>query len=210
MRDVFILRLQGVLQAWGGHTFEDFRPVCPFPTRSGLAGLLGACLGVRRTERERLLTLANGFIYCARLDRSEHPVFKLLDFHTIENARKADGKIEKNPVVSRREYLCDAKFTVALALESSFPCAAGDLKAALKTPVFTPFLGRRSCPPSRPLFECILEAAGLREALTQVSPGTGVLYSDEETEGSSRLAVRDVPFGETRRFRTRDVFIHAG
>ena len=41
-----ILRLDGPMQAWGTHTFEDFRPSNLFPTRSGLLGLLGACLGI--------------------------------------------------------------------------------------------------------------------------------------------------------------------
>lgn len=31
-----ILKLEGPMQAWGGHTFEDYRPIQPFPTRSGI------------------------------------------------------------------------------------------------------------------------------------------------------------------------------
>ena len=45
-----ILRLDGPMQAWGTHTFEDFRPSNLFPTRSGLLGLLGACLGLERVD----------------------------------------------------------------------------------------------------------------------------------------------------------------
>lgn len=46
MNEYMILNLRGVLQSWGGHTFEDYRPSNLFPTRSGLIGLLAACLGI--------------------------------------------------------------------------------------------------------------------------------------------------------------------
>ena len=33
MKDFLILKLQGAMQAWGGHTYETFRPSYIFPTR---------------------------------------------------------------------------------------------------------------------------------------------------------------------------------
>lgn len=210
MQEIFILRLHGVLQAWGGHTFEDHRPSGLFPTRSGLVGLLGACLGVDRRERGTLAAISEGFTYCARLDQSGYPLVKTTDYHTIEGARKVDGSVSENPVVSRREYLCDAKFTVALELKPSFPFPPERLGVALRAPVYTPFLGRRSCPLSRPLFEAVVQAQGLHEALASVSPGAGTLYSELPGDGASPLSIRDVPAGNGRQFRTREVFIHAG
>ena len=121
--DVFILRIAGVLQAWGTHTFEDSRPSALFPTRSGVAGLLGACLGIDREDPGGLRAVSDGFAYCARLDRSRWPLVRIVDFQTVEHARKVDGGVSENPVLSRRQYLCDAKFTVALSLKSSFPFA---------------------------------------------------------------------------------------
>ena len=41
-----ILRLDGPMQAWGTHTFEDFRPSNLYPTRSGLLGLLSRHLPI--------------------------------------------------------------------------------------------------------------------------------------------------------------------
>lgn len=210
MPDVFILRLQGVLQAWGGHTLEDFRPSALFPTRSGVAGLLGACLGIGREERGKLTALSEGFAYCARLDKSERPLVRIADFHTVRDARKVDGSASKNPVVSRREYLCDAKFTLALTLKSSFPYSPDRLIEALRAPVYTPFLGRRSCPLSRPLFEAVVAAEGLRDALAKVPPGAGILYGEAPMESPNRMSVRDVPVGDGRQFQTREVFIHSG
>ncbi|MDD3620337.1 MAG: type I-E CRISPR-associated protein Cas5/CasD, partial [Desulfobulbaceae bacterium] len=63
MTDFLILKLQGPMQAWGEHTFEGKRPSGNFPTRSALLGLLGACLGIRRNNRERLQQLADSVCF---------------------------------------------------------------------------------------------------------------------------------------------------
>jgi CRISPR system Cascade subunit CasD len=112
-----ILRLDGPMQAWGTHTFEDFRPSNLFPTRSGLLGLLGACLGIDRHNHAELEQLAASVEFTVRMDRTRLPpnaeqpmlkaAVKLSDFHTVLAARKVDGSPNKNPVVSRREYLFD-------------------------------------------------------------------------------------------------------
>lgn len=112
------------MQAWGTHTYENFRPSNLFPTPSGLLGLLGACLGIDRRDQVELERLAASVAYAVRVDRgalrpeAEVPVpraaVKLPDFHTVLAARKVDGSANKNPVVSHREYLFDAAFTVAV------------------------------------------------------------------------------------------------
>jgi len=189
MARYLILKLQGVMQAWGGHTYEDYRPCHVFPTRSGLLGLLAACLGIDRSDADGLQTLADS------------------DFHTVLRARRVDGKAGKNPVVSRREYLCDASFSVVIEFA---PGAAFDLDRiadALAKPCYTPFLGRRSCPLGRPLLESVVEAANL-EAAVEALPGGGTVYSGQPVGDAARLRVRDVPrYGRTRQFLTRDVHV---
>ena len=51
---------------------------------------------------------------------------------------------------TRREYLCDASFLVAVQGE---PSLIAEMQAAVKSPRWTLYLGRKSCPPSRPLLE---------------------------------------------------------
>ena len=49
-----VQKLDGPMQAWGTHTYEDFRPSNLFPTRSGLLGLLGACrVSIGATAKSR-------------------------------------------------------------------------------------------------------------------------------------------------------------
>jgi CRISPR system Cascade subunit CasD len=213
MHAYLILKLDGPLQSWGTHTYEDFRPSSLFPTHSGILGLLGACLGIERHNHARLLLLRKSIEIAVRADHvlrdKERLVpIRITDFHTIQEARKVDGKANKYPVVSRREYLCDAKFTVAIR-ETADPAIDLDvLEEAVKHPFYTPFLGRRACALGRPLWEARVKADSFEAALQQIEPGRGVIYGEAIKLEHSRLQMRDIPLSGTRRqFVTRMVNI---
>ena len=218
MPNFLILRLDGPMQAWGTHTFEDFRPSNLFPTRSGLLGLLGACLGLERNNLVGQAQLAASVEFSVRVDQAlarpglDQPMskrnVKLPDFHTVMDARKVDGKANKFPVVSRREYLFDAAFTVAVGSKPGASVTLTQLAAALRQPLYTPSLGRRSCPLARPLLEGELEAEDALAALTKTTPAGELVYS--ETQASDQpLRLRDVPLhGHKRQFGTRLVYLH--
>lgn len=215
-----ILRLDGPMQAWGTHTFEDFRPCNAFPTRSGLLGLLGACLGLDRRDSASLEQLAMSVEFTVRADRAvlrpgeEEPMakaaVKLPDFHTVLAARKVDGSANKNPVVSRREYLFDAAFTVAIGAKPNAPVRLDTIAQALRRPCFTPVLGRRSCPITRPLLEDFpIEKEDAKAALATVAPTEGLIYAEGELTSEQPLRIRDVPLqGPHRQFGVRQVYIH--
>lgn len=208
MNEYIILRLKGVLQSWGGHTYEDYRPSNLFPTRSGLVGLLAACLGIDRKDLDNQKALSDSFRYAVRVDETPNRFHKITDFHTILEARKVDGTPNKNPVVSRREYLCDASFTVVLKFMDNAAFDSQKIVKFLQTPVFTPFLGRRSCPLSVPPFHSSVQAESLIKALEAVEPFRGTIYSEED-ENDNRFVMRDVPLcNGKRQFATRTVYIH--
>lgn len=206
------------MQAWGTHTFEDFRPSNLYPTRSGLLGLLGACLGVERGDTAELNDLAASVEFTVRVDSElvrpgrENSVrkagTKLADFHTVMDARKVDGSINKFPVVSRREYLYDAAFTVAVGDRPDAVFSLEKIAESLQCPCFTPSLGRRSCPLARPLLEAQIEANSARDALAIYEPNGGLIYSESEISDQP-IRLRDVPMhGKTRQFATRLVYLH--
>ena len=216
-----ILRLDGPMQAWGTHTFEDFRPSNLFPTRSGLLGLLGACLGIERDDQIGLEQLAESVEFTVRSDRvvlrtekESEPMSKVLikfpDFHTVLDARKVDGTVNKNPVVSRREYLFDAAFTVAIGEKLNAPVSLEAVAEALLRPCFTPVLGRRSCPITRPLIDGgPVDACDAKAALAEAQPAGGLTYAEGDLVSSQPLRVRDVPMqGRHRQFATRQVYLH--
>jgi len=220
-----ILKLDGVMQGWGGHTYEDWRPSELFPTRSGLLGLVGACLGIDRRNTDKLNVLAASLHFTVRADHrtdrngDRFESLRLCDYHTILNARKVDGSKNKNPIQSYRWYLFDAPFTIAIEELDGAPISLEDIAAAIRKPVYTPFLGRRSCPLSRPLLDPIekptgkpFEAISAKEALEKSGSGGSVIYSESKDMSSNqKMRMRDVPlYGRTRRFSTREVFIHAG
>lgn len=215
-----ILRLDGPMQAWGSHTFEDFRPSNLFPTRSGLLGLLGACLGIDRGDHAGLEQLAQSVEFTVRADSAvrrpdtekhmSKAASKLPDFHTVLAARKVDRSPNKNPVVSRREYLFDAAFTVAIGEKQSAPVTLTAIADALLRPCFTPVLGRRSCPITRPLLDGIpVEASDAKAALVTALPAGGLIYAEGDLVSTQPLRIRDVPMhGRHRQFGTRQVYLH--
>jgi CRISPR system Cascade subunit CasD len=115
--------------------------------------MLAAALGRRRDEQVddlRRLRLA------VRVDRTGS---LLRDFHTVggglpnaTTVATAEGKRRPGDtatLVSRRAYLQDAAFTLAVTAhdDAALLEACAD---ALTTPHWPPYLGRRSCPPTGP------------------------------------------------------------
>ncbi len=138
------LRLHGPMQAWGGPVIGDTRPTLPFPTRSGVLGLVAACMGILRSENDRLLALAEGARVHVRVDASGTP---LVDDQTIQDNPNASPT--RQTIQSKRSYLCDASF-VAVVVPGPHTSAQAIASAAL-SPVFAPSLGRRTCVLSTPL-----------------------------------------------------------
>lgn len=221
MQDFLIIKLQGAMQAWGGHTFEDYRPSQIFPTRSAVVGLLGACLGIDRADIQGRTDLNASFELTVRADqrkvRTEQfgqikeknlTMQKMTDFHTVLDARKVDGAPRKDAIISHREYLCDAEFSLALGFRNNAVFSLEKVKDAIQKPHYTPSLGRRSCPIQRPLFETIVAAENAQEALTQIEPKQGTLYSEQKLQGSAPMQIRDVPIQDpVRQFATRTIYI---
>lgn len=210
-KEYLILKLSGVMQAWGKHTYEDYRATQLFPTRSGILGLLAACLGIDREDLINQTALNKSLVLAVRADEDERdlPISIITDFHTIQGVPKATGAINPYAVITKREYLCDAQFTVALEFKDDASYNLSMIAEAVKNPFYTPFLGRRACPCSRPLFEKVVEANSLNEALAQSSPYKGITYSEVAPESNYQcIQVRDVPLHKNRQFNKRLVYIY--
>jgi CRISPR system Cascade subunit CasD len=157
--NTLFLRLEGPMQSWGDQQSKFVvRRTAEAPTKSGVIGMLCAALGVPRSEASyewlpRLSALRMG----VRIDR---PGVRWWDYHTVGARmlmRTAEGETKEGAMLTRREYLCDASFLVALQGE---PERIARLETALRNPHWTPYLGRKACPPSRPLLERPAEESG--------------------------------------------------
>lgn len=145
---ILLLRLEGLLQSWGEHSRWDHRDSADMPTKSGVIGLLGCAMGLPRGDA-RLKTLADGLQIAVRADRMG---VIMTDFHTVQSRigrfSNAEGKPRGDTIITPREYLQDACYTVFLTGDEALLLKCSE---ALRHPVWVPCLGRRSCPPSRPV-----------------------------------------------------------
>lgn len=149
---LLLLRLEGLMQSWGERARWDTRDTTAFPTKSGVVGLLACARGWPRGD-EAIRQLEQQLTMGVRADR---PGLLMTDFQTISgeivtaNGQSRGKKGEEATILSLRQYLFDAAFLVVLAgpektLES--------LAVALQNPVWQIYLGRKTCVPSRPVFE---------------------------------------------------------
>ncbi|WP_017587078.1 type I-E CRISPR-associated protein Cas5/CasD [Nocardiopsis ganjiahuensis] len=131
------LVLAGPLQAWGSASRFARRGTENAPTKSGVVGLLAAALGRDRTaDLSDLAALRYGV-------RADQPGTRVRDYQTAHHLVTGTSM-----PVSERFYLSDAVFVAAVEGD---PELVRELYEAVRGPVYLPYLGRRSCPPSRPL-----------------------------------------------------------
>jgi CRISPR system Cascade subunit CasD len=186
--NTLLLRLAGPMQSWGTSSRCQLRRTDLYPSKSGVLGMMLCAKGISRRdspkEIEALTTLRMG----VRVDRGGISDW---DYHTAGariGIRKAEGGIKKTAstgeyetLLSRRQYLYDASFLVALcgATDAIRACAR-----ALDNPVWPIFLGRKCCVPSEPIFVGTGLFQTVSDALASV-PWTMRIDSTERIDSDS-------------------------
>ncbi|TQN31179.1 CRISPR system Cascade subunit CasD [Haloactinospora alba] len=141
-----MLLLAGPLQSWGSSARFARRTTGQAPSKSGVLGLLAAAQGRDRTaDPSDLAQLRFG----VRVDQRGT---RIRDYQTAHRPDTGEAM-----PVSERFYLADAVFVAGAEGDDDL---IGELDRALREPAYLPYLGRRSCPPSRPV------ALGLRRETT--------------------------------------------
>ena len=133
-----LLKFAGPLQSWGTSSYFETRHTDFYPSKSGVIGLLAACMGYRRDEDAKVQKL-NELDFAVRIDQ---PGRLLKDYHTAEKI-KANGEVDRT-YVTNRYYLEDAVFVVALS--HSDKKFINSLEEGLRYPYFQPYMGRRALP----------------------------------------------------------------
>lgn len=150
--NTLFLRLEGPLQAWGDTSKFVIRRTMEAPTKSGVLGLICCAMGLTRQEARACLPELGGLAMGVRVDR---PGTRWWDYHTVGakiGMATAAGEVKPGAagtLISRREYLADASFLVALQGDAEL---IQKVASALKSPKWPVYLGRKSCPPSVPVF----------------------------------------------------------
>jgi CRISPR system Cascade subunit CasD len=216
------------MASWGDIAVGEYRPSFSHPTKSAIIGLIEAALGIDRSDEQAHQEMTKSYGFAVRVDA---PGALLRDYHTIQvpqstkNAfyvtRKEELEAEKQgTTLSYRDYYCDTlSISCVWAKGESQPYPLESIKAALESPRFPLYLGRKSCPPSLPLAPRVMEATTLMDALNQylalqpnseadllqgLSKGQFIgLYWEELSEG-------DVGRKADRTVRRRDVPMNRG
>lgn len=145
--NTIVIRLDGPLQSWGDASVFTYRASLDHPTKSGVIGIISAALGRDRDHDPTDLAACD---FAVRIDQ---PGPLLTDYHTAGTSGwiNCDGAVTTGePKISEREYLQDAVFTAALTVADHI--LAEQIAEALQSPVWPLYLGRKSCPPSAPLY----------------------------------------------------------
>ncbi|WP_331742938.1 type I-E CRISPR-associated protein Cas5/CasD (plasmid) [Streptomyces sp. NBC_00868] len=185
-----LIRLAGPLQSWGERSaFSAVRDTAPFPTRSGLTGILAAAEGLPRGAA------LDGYAELEFTVRIDRPGVLLTDYHTVGGgfparltAATSGGKNKGDAVVTRRHYLADAVFVVAVTGPDQ---RIKEIGTALQKPHWAPYLGRRSCVPDEPFLLRQAMADPIAELLTEIPLASP--YTDERLGRPNPTTAQSVP-----------------
>ncbi len=162
--------LESPMQAWGASSRFGRRDTLPHPTKSGVLGMVAAALGIDKfstNEAEQLAPLRELKLNTYAVPKVNRwgdnlPTGRLQDFHTIGGGYDKTNANEKphipckaapphppfGTVITRRDYLTDARFLVILSGDSE---TLKRVNLALRSPVWGSWLGRKCCIPSVPI-----------------------------------------------------------
>ncbi len=191
--------LVGPLCSFGENSRWDHRDSAEMPTKSAVIGLLGCCFGWKRDDG-RLRELNQKIHMAVRCERRGR---LMTDYQTVQGANGIllNAEHKRRPsdtIITPRQYLQDAAFQVFLFGEEEALMAC---EQAMSRPKWMAYLGRRSCPPTRPMLGQIIEMPSVEEALRHwMDPRMKISrenllkceieQEDGETKAGERLLVR--------------------
>lgn len=225
-----LLWLEAPLQSWGADSRYGNRDTLPFPTRSGILGLLCCAAGRGGPQEDwlrRMAAYGQTIAAYARKGRSgplRQPLLR--DFQMVGSGydskdpwqnlltpKTIEGKkpVGSGAKMTFRNYIQDMAFACALELPED---EAADLDAALRAPIWELSLGRRNCPPAdtvgRGLFPDAKAALEKAEALAEAKSRTRIftVFDGGRADGDV-LILNDVPvrFGLRKVYRDRQVTV---
>jgi CRISPR system Cascade subunit CasD len=148
--------------------------------------LLAAALGIQRCEEEKLhalfdhLRLGVLVISSGQLLRDYHtaqvPTESSIKKRQIATRKDELSISDLKTILSTRDYRMDAYYRIALWSPDRMQ-PLEELQGALAYPRYTPYLGRKSCPPALPFGAEVIEAATLVEALAGYRKNQAVVES---------------------------------
>lgn len=230
MSDKYLLLwLEAPFQSWGDDSRYGRRESLPFPTKSGVFGLICAARGAEGSQEDWLAEHRNVEMIVLAYSRNEKDksTKQLRDFHTVGNGyddsdpfqllfipKTSEGKaaVGGGTKITYRYYLQEACFAVVLKMETE-QCSS--IAKAIQQPVWFTSLGRKNCVPSEWLyqgeFDSYAEAFSQAKDLAKSKTRSLAITVKEGAfpEDGSVQVVNDVPisFGSQKKYSERYVTI---
>lgn len=208
------LRLRGPLQAWSSTAEVRTKSTSDFPTRAGVLGLIASGRGLFRGSQEEQSFIKRSYGWkmttyayfpVVRLSTTWRSAPKTLwDYqtmgkpakslsHLIGSSQMSGATTKDHPGTPReKQYLMDADFVIEIG--TALKEDAKYIKEAVLNPNWPPYLGRKCCVPSTPIFIAQFEEPQdrLRHGpdLIDLRYGTKL---EETTTTAGTIELTDVP-----------------
>ena len=171
-----LFTLAAPIASFGTIAVGERRPTADRPAKSAIIGMIACALGIERTQEDKLRDLTASLGYAVRV---EDAGLLASDYHTtqVPPARRnrrfatraeelAVPKHELKTILSAREFRTGVLATICVWLKAPGPKTLDEMEAALKSPTFVLFAGRKAHPLMLPCRPTALDAADLRAAFT--------------------------------------------
>lgn len=175
MREHLTFLLAAPMASFGGYAGHERRGSELVPLRSAVLGLVGAAVGIDRSDADGLSALRR---YSVAVQSFQTSV-PTRDYHTVQTvpttkARQPDSRrraLERagrdvNTIITIRDYRCDVLIGAALWGDGRW--SLKHLAGCLRSPKFPLYLGRKSCPLAGPLNPVVIDSSGPIEALAGI------------------------------------------
>jgi len=231
-----LLWIESPLQSWGADSKFGRRDTLPFPTKSGVLGLVLCAMGASGPQNDLLAKLNLETLQIASYVRSKlskdgqtrdkvsrEPLLR--DFHMVGSGyddkdiwqkllipKTSEGKpaVGGGTKMTYRYYLQDARFAAVLEVPVDM---ADTISDALKNPVYDLYFGRKNCVPTERIFQGSFDSTAKAWQKSEAIAQDKQLLEDfrvldGEYEGDL-MTLNDVPvqFGEIKKYHDRRVTV---
>jgi CRISPR system Cascade subunit CasD len=230
-----LLWFEAPLQSWGADSKFGRRDTLPFPTRSGVLGLLLCSMGASGEQRdllEQLRPLRQTVVSFTRSIKTKNGELKkrdreplLRDFHMVGSGysdqdswetllipKTSEGKkaVGGGTKMTYRYYLQDAAFAVVIESPSELKDVFIE---ALQNPAYDIYLGRKNCVPTEFVYQGLFDTEDkainrAMEIMREKNLMEDFRVLEGEHEGET-MTLNDVPiqFGPVKKYRDRRITV---
>lgn len=227
MSTYLLLWFEAPLQSWGADSAFLRRDTLPFPTKSGVLGLLFCSAGLSGSQEDTLAQFRTCRQDVFAFASPNAPMRRLEDFHMVGSGydggdkwqklfipKTLEGEKPNGPGIklTHRFYIQNGHFAVLCECPNPY----GDIfSQSLRNPVFDIYLGRKNCVPSDFVFRGVFhQPTDAVEEAKRIATDKHLqlvfsVHESMQSEDDEKFVIRDVPlsFGQRKVYTERNVFL---